>query len=390
MRIRNNNVSAGKIVLLVALLLVGLTVLGCIGIKTSPEGGSGGTVANGTLFLSPSVRQPGGLGCTPPAVDSKLVALSAADGTRFWEVPLEGSRSGGGFGCQSSAAPAAIFGSPAVAGELVYVGGYNGKIYAINISSGALRWVYPREGALGPIIGGVIVALDRVYFGDADGKVHALDADTGDIQPGFPVTIGDKIWATPAVSGETLYIGCFDKKVYALSAIDGSQQWEFLTEGAIASTPLVYNDTVYIGSFDRYFYALDAASGSLEWKFLADRWFWTKALVYNYTIYAGCFDGKIYALGAENGQELAALDLGSAVYSWPVLIDDRVIVVNGEGGMYAIDMASNQETLLADIEEMIYAPLSAEGGVIYVYSQEQNLHALNADSGARLWNLTIK
>ncbi|MBA7574299.1 hypothetical protein ES708_16104 [subsurface metagenome] len=136
MRIRNNTVVVGKVSLLVVLLLVGLTVLGCIGTKTSPEGGSGGVVADGTLFLSPSVKQAGGFGCTPAAVDGKLVALSAADGTRFWEVPLEGSRSTGGFGCSQSAAPAAIYGSPAVAGDLVYVGGYNGKIYAINIASG--------------------------------------------------------------------------------------------------------------------------------------------------------------------------------------------------------------------------------------------------------------
>jgi outer membrane protein assembly factor BamB len=38
----------------------------------------------------------------------------------------------------------------------------------------------------------------------------------------------------------------------------------------------------------------------------------------------------------------------------------------------------------------VYAPLCAVDGVIYIYSQEQNLHALNADSGATLWSLTIK
>ena len=56
MRIRNNNVSAGKIGLLVVLLLVGLTVLGCIGVKSTPEGGSGGTIADGTIFLAPTIK----------------------------------------------------------------------------------------------------------------------------------------------------------------------------------------------------------------------------------------------------------------------------------------------------------------------------------------------
>ncbi|GAH26332.1 unnamed protein product, partial [marine sediment metagenome] len=63
----------------------------------------------------------------------------------------------------------------------------------------------------------------------------------------------------------TLYIGSFDKKLYALSTDDGSKRWEFETEGAITSTPLVYDGVVYIGSFDRYFYAIDATNGSLIW-----------------------------------------------------------------------------------------------------------------------------
>ena len=83
---------------------------------------------------------------------------------------------------------------------------------------------------------------------------------------------GDKVWGTPYISGDTLYIGSFDKKLYALSSADGSTKWEFKTEGAIVATPLVYDNTVYIGSFDRHLYALDPADGSLRWKFLAENW----------------------------------------------------------------------------------------------------------------------
>jgi hypothetical protein len=101
-----NTAPAGKIVLLVVLLLVSLTVLGCVGLRSSPEGGSGGTIADSTLFLSPTIKPAGGFGCSSPNVNGKLVALNATDGTRIWEFTMEGSTSGGGFGCQSSATPA--------------------------------------------------------------------------------------------------------------------------------------------------------------------------------------------------------------------------------------------------------------------------------------------
>jgi len=87
---------------------------------------------------------------------------------------------------------------------------------------------------------------------------------------------------------------------------------------------------------------------------------------------------------------VGAIDLGSPIYSWPVLVEDKIIVATEEGEIYAIDMANNQAALLADLDEAIHAPLCASDGIIYIYSLGQNLHALNAASGARLWSQTIE
>ena len=181
MRIRHSIILVFKILLLLAILLLGgLVFSGCTGVSTVPRGWSGGAIADGTLFIG--------------SMEGKLVAVDVLDGSRLWAVPLENQESGGGgFGC---AAPAptvvAIYGSPAVAGDLVYIGGYNGKIYAVNANTGALRWVYPRDRYLKPIVGGLIVAQGKVYFGSSDGKVYALDAADGYKVWDFPT--GGKIW----------------------------------------------------------------------------------------------------------------------------------------------------------------------------------------------------
>ncbi len=60
-----------------------------------------------------------------------------------------------------------------------------------------------------------------------------------------------KIWSTPAIAGDTVFIGTFGKKLYALNADNGTEKWHFTTEGAIVATPVVDGNTVYIGSFDR-------------------------------------------------------------------------------------------------------------------------------------------
>jgi len=361
LRIRYNRLLLGKILLLLVIVVVGgATVFGCTGYKTTPKGWSGGIIADGNLFLG--------------SIEGKLVAWDISSKSRIWpDVLLETKPTGGGFGCAPTSTTVVIYGTPAVGGGLVYISGYNGKIYAFDSSSGVLRWTYPSQDYLQPVVGGPAVAQGKVYVGCSDGKVYALNAATG--IPEWEFSTGDKVWSTPAIDGNTLYIGSFDKKLYALDTITGKEKWAkpFETEGAIVSTPLVYNNTIYIGSFDRHLYAISATSGSMIWKSNVEvgKWFWAQPVVYNNTIYAGNLDGKVYILNAETGDEVMdAIDMGSPVSSSPVLVDDTIIVASEDGQVWTIATGSNEKRLLVDLEEKIYAPLCADEGVVYIHTQK--------------------
>lgn len=382
MWVKHNKILLSKILLLLVMLLVvmsGLSGLGCMkGLQ--PIGWSGGAVVDGTLFVG--------------STEGRLVAINIADGARQWSESLKTPGSAGWCGCAVAPAAMAIYGTPAVAGDLVYIGGYNGKIYAFNSSSLQKRWVYPPEGNLQPIVSGPVVAQGNVYFGGSDGKVYALDANTG-VKVWEPFQTGDKIWSTPAIDGDTLFVASFDNKLYALNTTNGEERWQkpFETEGAIASTPLVYNNTVYIGSFDRHIYAVDATDGSLVWKSEVEggNWFWAKPIAYNNVIYAPCLDGKVYILDAESGREVVdAIDLGSPVSSSPVLVGSSIIIALEDGQIYAIDTANNQIKLLANVEERIDAPLCASQGIVYVHTQDLTIHPVDTNTGARLMSISLK
>ncbi len=379
MWVKHNKILLGKVLLLLVILLVGgLTASGCIG-GLQPIGWSGGVVADGTVFLG--------------SVEGRLVAVSIADGVRQWSEPLQASGSTGGFGCAASPAGVAIYGTPAVAGDLVYIGGYNGKIYAFDSISLQKRWVYPPEGNLQPIVSGPVEALGKVYFGGSDGRVYALEADTG-VEAWEPFQTGDKIWSTPVIDDGTVYVSSFDKKLYALNATTGEKKWETAeVGGAIVATPVVYNNTVYFGSFDRYLYAVNATDGSLKWKseVEAGSWFWAKPVIYNNTVYAPSLDGKVYILDASSGRELIdAVDLGDPVSSSPVLVNSSIIIASGEGIVYSLDTANNQAKPIANVGGKIDAPLCASNGVVYVHTQEDDtLYALNAQTGVEQWSLSL-
>ncbi len=380
MTIYNRTFFFKAMALAVMLLLAAVAVAGCVGTTTVPRGWSGGVVSDNTLYIG--------------SMAGKLVAVETGRGNLVRAVTLESLRpSSGGFGCAPASSAVAIYGSPATAGDLVYVAGYNGIVYAFAPDRSEPRWVYPRQGTVGaPIVGGCVVSQGRVYFGAADGSVYALDAAEG--YKDWVSKAGNKIWSTPTIDGDTLYIGSFDKKLHALNATDGSSKWEFPTDGAIASTPLVDNGTVYIGSFDRHLYAVNAADGSLKWKFMGGNWFWAEPLLHNDAIYAPCLDGKVYILDASTGDRRGEIDLGSPVSSSPVLAGNTVVVATEEGVVYGIDTTTNQQKWINDSLEKgrqsIYASLSGGAGKVYVHSSKDELHALDVQSGVEVWSISLK
>ena len=367
MWIKHNRGLFKILLLLIVLLIGGIVVSGCARTGALPRGWSGGIVADGTLFLA--------------SMEGSLVAINIADGSRQQSEPLKVQAPSGGFGCTPAPTSVAIYGTPAVSADLVYIGGYNGKIYAYNPSSLQMNDDYPPEGNLEPIVGGLVVALDKVYFGGSDGKVYSLN--TNPLEKGWDFQTGGKIWSTPVIDNGTLFIGSFDKKLYALNTTDGKKKWEFEAEGAIVSTPVVHDNMVYTGSFDRYLYAVDATTGNLRWKFQADNWFWTQPVIYNNTLYAGNLDGKIYILNAKSGEKLVEpIDLGSPIASTPVLVDDSVIVASEEGMIYILDTNNNQKSELKNLEEEIQAPLYANEGIVYIHSEKDIVYAINIRTGA--------
>ncbi|MFC1938732.1 PQQ-binding-like beta-propeller repeat protein [Chloroflexota bacterium] len=381
---RGNRVLLRRVLLLLVILLgMGVILSGCYG-RSQPKGWSGATVAGDGIFVG--------------SLDGRLVSFNKAYGSPLWSDDGEAGILG------TAESKVAIYGTPAVAGDLVYVAGYNGKIYAFVLSTGALRWVYPREDNLEPIVSGVVEAQGKVYFGCSDGKVYALDAATGDKAWSFET--GGKIWSTPATDGDTLYVTSFDKKLYALNASDGSKTWEFEIETNSITTPLVYENVVYIGSFGRYFYAIDAGAGSLRWQSEVEggKWFWAKAVAHDNVIYAPNLDGKVYILSAENGSEVAgAIDLGNPISSDPVVVGGKVIIATEEGKMYALDTVNHQHDKLFDvtikhgdipekIDRKIYAPLSADNGVVYIKAQtssEDALYAVNIETQVTMWSQSL-
>jgi outer membrane protein assembly factor BamB len=385
------------LLLVTALVLSLLLLVSCMGSGTVARGWAGVSEIDDTLVFVSMTGNVYSVDSATGAVRSDPIKMVRAASGGLSCIPSCG-------GQQTTAI--AMYSSPGVAGDLVYFGGNDGKVYAYQLVDGKLKeeplWTYPRQGNLGAaIIGGLVIADGKLFFSTANGTVYALTAAEGYKE--WSYSIGEKIWSAPAVEDDTLYIGSFDKKVYALDSTTGAKKWEFETGGAISATPLVKDGLVFIGSYDRHFYALDT-NGELVWKFPANddatdtprNWFWVKPILHNDVIYAPCLDGKVYVLNALTGSYIDTIDLipdtaniDVAISSSSILINDMMVVAatrlykNSGSYIYKIDTANGTRTELTRFNEGVNAPLFANGEFVYLHTTRDNFYKVNLLSGEK-------
>jgi eukaryotic-like serine/threonine-protein kinase len=180
---------------------------------------------------------------------------------------------------------------------------------------------------------------------------------------------GGAVLSSPAVAGDTVYIGSSDHNLYALAAATGAQRWKFATKGRVTSSPAVADGRVYFDSFDGNFYALEAGSGKLLWKFATGG--------------ERRFSGR-HLHGAEPAGEVMP-DPFDFFLSSPALAGGRVYFGSGDGNVYALDAASGTLRWKFHTGNVVHASPAIQGATLYVGSWDSYFYALDVDSGALRW-----
>jgi outer membrane protein assembly factor BamB len=255
--------------------------------------------------------------------------------------------------------------SPAVADGVVYVGSFDGNVYALNATTGAQVWNYTTGAS---VYSSPAVAGGLVYVGSADYKVYALNATTG--VPVWNYTTGDFVHSSPAVANGVVYVGSFDGNIYALNATTGALVWDYTIGDFVVSSPAVADGVVYVGSYDSTVYALEAATGVLVWKYRTRGTVWSSPAVANGIVYVGSDDGKVYAFGPP--------------VQWPMFHHD----LSHSGYSTSTGPKTNRIRWTYRTGDVVWSSPAVVDGVVYVGSYDGKVYALSASTGVSMWNFT--
>jgi outer membrane protein assembly factor BamB len=259
----------------------------------TPAVGSVVTGGNGLVFITNTNAD--GIG--------QLIALHTADGSTAWSIALAGNaptaptltagvpgttESGGVLfvtltdthkveavsttGVQVFTTAAGLYSTPvAVGNHIAYIGGTDGRLYAIDTLTGAPKW----DAAVAPapsqgITGSPAVSGTTVYAATLGGVVSAFDAASG-LPSWSNTSINGSVGESLAVANGSVFVTEEQGPppfgpgfVYSLDAATGAVQWHDSTEVLFyGSAPTVANGVVYVNDTFGYIDGFATADGSV-------------------------------------------------------------------------------------------------------------------------------
>lgn len=372
----------------------------------------------GTVFLGAMTddaeRDRSGSGtdtATPPPTDvnrfaADLYALEPGDGTERWRSGVSGR-------WNFTSGPPGL--SLAATADRAFVLVSDGLL-AFDAATGEGTWSVQARGT-GPAVSDGVVSTgvlgvaaedgselwrfdvgDRVdsspavvgntaYVGSDDTHLYAVEANSGAVE--WRAQTGGQVKSSPAVGDEAVYVGSGDGHLYAFDRSDGSERWRFDTGGPVRSSPTLRDGSAYVGSESGILFAVDAAAGTERWRVdYGDRFISATPAVVDGRVYAGAND-VFRALSVDDGTELWGVDVGPTrvLQSVPAVADGRVFVNPGET-LYSFDATDGTELWSRPTRGTVVNAPAVRDGTVYSPGGEY-VYAFDAETGDRRWRTSV-
>lgn len=185
--------------------------------------------------------------------DSFLYCVNASDGAVVWKFQTENR-----VNC-----------APAISGRHTFISGCDEHLRAINIDTGKQEEDIPLGSFL---IASPAVVGDLLYVGTYASEVVALNWKTETFPWRFHKSNDEFPYhSSAAVTEKYVLVGGRDRQMHCLDRATGEEKWSFRCKAAIDSSPAVVGGRVFFGASDGNLYELDIESGKEVWRFTAGR-----------------------------------------------------------------------------------------------------------------------
>jgi len=256
----------------------------------------------------------------------------------------------------------------------------------------------------------------------------SLPVKSGGVKPLWSFKCEDDIRSTPVLHQGSLFIGCYDNNLYALSAADGQFQWKYAAEGGIVSRPALFDNNIYFGSEDKRLHVVSARTGKVVWTYYTEGKIRSSPRIAEGHIFFGSEDKRLHVVSARTGKvvwtyytegkirsspriaeghiffgsddnDLHAVNVNSGravwkfttdapIHSTPLVVNDLVYVGCENGAFYGIDFRGTMKWRFQAKRAITSSPAS-KGQAIFFASLDSTLYALDMKNGWAIWKFRL-
>jgi outer membrane protein assembly factor BamB len=239
-----------------------------------------------------------------------------------------------------------------IADSRVYAASHGGEVVALDLNTGRGVW---RTKVKAPLSGGTAASSDLVLVGSSDGRLFAFDAASGKSR--WNVRLNGEVLSPAAISDKLVVVRTVDGKLRALSPADGHDLWTQEQQVPRLSlrgtaTPVIIGDLVLCGFDNGKVVAVSAADGSMQWEATVTPPHGRTELerlvdidspvgVSGKDVYAVSFQGKVAMLALDTGQVWWSHDASS--YRGLTRDDDTLYLSEADGEIVALKARTGAE-----------------------------------------------
>jgi outer membrane protein assembly factor BamB len=191
-------------------------------------------VANGAVYITSQEPSSGA-----------LYKLDANTGSLIWKrtIPYESTLGGG----------TDMHASPTVADGMVFVSANTKAYYAIDATTGNIKWTFRDDEAGQFLLCSTIYKNGKLFLIDHF-SIACLEANSG--RTIWSSYIGEELYVSPSYADDKLYVVTDQRSIYVLNATNGTKLGNFSTSSNSWSSPTIYEGRVYVGNNDWNVYCL--------------------------------------------------------------------------------------------------------------------------------------
>lgn len=246
-------------------------------------------------------------------------------------------------------------------------------------------WMYSSPAVTPAIMG------NSVFVGSTNGTVYAFNATDGQLLWAQTPSPGFKFYSSPAFADGMVFIGSDDNRIWVLNATNGSVKYSITTGGPVYSSVAIVKDRVYVGSQDSKIYAFYLNGTSLWTSSALNGTIASSPAVADGRVYVGTSNGTMYALNEMTGTLNWTITLtpNNQIQSSPTIAYNQVFVGSTDNKVYALNAANGSIKWNVSTSGQVYSSPAVANGIVLIGSMDSRLYALNATTGASVWNKTI-